>query len=181
MILEKLRRHHSETYYHSLRVSQLCFQVAHYSGMELNICLNALRAGLLHDVGKIQVPNNILSKQGRLTEEEYVFVQKHVEFGICMLKQHGCDQEILDAVERHHEREDGQGYPYRIKPNDSLSKIVAVCDVFDAMTERRSYKESLPKAYVLEQMEIGKLGAFQQNYVEALRYIVLSRTEANLI
>lgn len=181
MILVKLRNHHADSYYHSLRVSLLCFQVANNVGMDLNQCLTAVRAGMLHDVGKLRIPAHILSKSGPLSHSEYEFIQKHVEFGIRMLKKLGYRQDILDAVEGHHEREDGRGYPKRVIPKDRLTKIIAVCDVFDAMTEQRSYKESMPKEYVLEQMEMGKLGAFQHEFVEALRYIVLVETKVNAI
>ncbi|MDQ0896204.1 MULTISPECIES: HD-GYP domain-containing protein [unclassified Paenibacillus] len=179
LILERLRKHHAETYYHSLRVSQLCFQVAQMIGMDHDQSISALRSGLLHDVGKMNIPDHILSKKGKLMESEYQFIQKHVEFGVQILKDNGYEQNIISAIEGHHEREDGCGYPKQIIPEDALSKIVAVCDVYDAMTEKRSYKESLPKEFVLEQMEIGKIGAFYLQYVEALRYTVLSVSKAS--
>jgi HD-GYP domain-containing protein (c-di-GMP phosphodiesterase class II) len=82
MILDKLRNHHAESYYHSLRVSQLCFQVANNVGMDLNQCISAVRAGLLHVVGKLRIPAHILSKSGPLSHSENEFVQKHVELGV---------------------------------------------------------------------------------------------------
>ncbi|CAG7651347.1 HD-GYP domain-containing protein [Paenibacillus allorhizosphaerae] len=181
LILERLRKHHAETYYHSLRVSQLCFQVALRVGMEHDQCITALRSGSLHDVGKLKIPNQILSKQGKLTECEYQFLQKHVEYGVQLLIDNGYGQNIISAVEGHHEREDGYGYPKRMIPDDALSRIVAVCDVYDAMTEKRSYKKSLPKEFVLEQMEKGKIGAFYLPYVEALKYTVMSVSKASSV
>lgn len=177
ILLDKLRRHHSESYYHSLRVSHLCLLVANTLDLEHEMRIKAVRSGLLHDIGKIYVPLVILNKQGPLLPEEYDKVKEHVNRGIHLLKAYNYDADVLAAVSGHHERADHSGYPNGIVTKDELSKLVAVCDVFDALTEQRSYKKALNKEFVLDQMQIGKFGAFHQKYVDALKYIVTYRRE----
>jgi putative nucleotidyltransferase with HDIG domain len=174
MLMDKLRKHHAETYYHSLRVSQLCFQVASYAGMEYEVCLMAVRAGLLHDIGKLFVPSQILSKNGRLTKGEYEKVKSHVIDGVAELKGYQYKPTIIEAVLGHHEREDGSGYPNSIANISELARVVAVCDVFDAMTETRVYKSAQDKNIVLDKMIKGELGAFQMKFVGILKQVVSS-------
>src|SRR5690606_34505063 len=93
LFLDRLRKYHLQTYYHSLRVSQLCFQVARQAGMDLDQCIIGLQSGLLHDVGKLRVPKQLLSKKGALTTDEYKAVQMHVIYGVEMLKEKGYHDE----------------------------------------------------------------------------------------
>lgn len=99
-------------------------------------------AGLMHDIGKIGIPDQILNKPGRLTSDEYSIVKRHSETGAEILCEIDSFWEIADIVRYHHERYDGQGYPYGIKGNDIpfLSRMVAVCDSYDAMTSIRCYR-----------------------------------------
>jgi putative nucleotidyltransferase with HDIG domain len=175
MLMEKLRKHHAGTYYHSLRVSQLAFHIASRAGMEMGMCLSASRAGLLHDIGKIYVSSQILSKRGPLTEDEYRTVKDHVENGAAILKLHDYEESIVRALYGHHEREDGSGYPNGTTTNSELARIIAVCDVFDAMTEQRDYKPAIAKSIVLSHMHDGYWGAFKISYVEILHEVVHSK------
>ncbi|TBL75062.1 HD-GYP domain-containing protein [Paenibacillus thalictri] len=172
MLMKNLRRHHEETYYHSLRVSHLAFQLACHAGTDLGTRLAAVRAGLLHDIGKLHVPESILAKPGRLSADEYDRVKGHVNSGAVMLKELGCDSLIVDAVLGHHEREDGSGYPAGTRRNGVLAQIVAVCDVYDAMSEPRDYKPSMGNKKVLDRMLRGELGALRMDFVELLYGVV---------
>ncbi len=174
--MDRLRKHHGGTFNHSLRVSQLCFQVASKAGMPVDTCTSAMRAGLLHDIGKLFIPASILSKPEALTPAEYDQVKQHVSQGAYLLKKMSYDAHIVDAVLNHHEREDGSGYPGGIKVVSPFARLVAVCDVFDAMTEDREYKSALEKDYVLGLMMEGCVGALFMPYVHIL-YEVVKRGE----
>jgi putative nucleotidyltransferase with HDIG domain len=169
-LTDLLRKHHPETFYHSLRVAQLCFQVAKRLLLTNENCLKVMQAGLLHDIGKISVPVRILSLPTKLNEQEFAIVKQHVVIGVEILKNLNYDPEIISAVVGHHEREDGRGYPF-MNSNAQIhefARIVAVCDVYDAMTEKRSYKQSLEKKEVLRMMDEDVLGAFHSPSVKAL-------------
>jgi HD-GYP domain-containing protein (c-di-GMP phosphodiesterase class II) len=122
-------------------------------------------AGLLHDLGKLKVPDEFLEKPGKLTHEEYATVQRHSFDTFNILKTiHGL-QEIADWAAQHHERVDGSGYPYHLS-KDGISieaRIMAVADVFQALAQKRPYRDQLPPAAILrilqEQVANGKLDA----------------------
>jgi len=128
-----------------------CVNVAFYS-MLIAKWLNlpgykiheAIQAGLLHDIGKVKIPDEILNKKGKLTLEEYEVMKKHSIYGYDLIKNISeFSESIKNAVLMHHERLDGSGYPYGIS-GDSIrlyAKIVSVADVYDAMTRDRVYKK----------------------------------------
>ena len=101
-------------------------------------------AGLLHDVGKSQIPNEILNKKGQLTDAEFEIMKRHTVYGYEIIKNYKeVSFDVKRAVIMHHEKEDGTGYPFKIKGNQKnlYSKILTVADIFDAMTSERVYKE----------------------------------------
>ncbi len=103
-------------------------------------------AGLLHDIGKLHVSIDILHKEGKLTPEERFEINKHTYYTRKVLEQIQGFEDIVDYASNHHERMDGTGYPYRI-PGEKLGeleRVMAVCDVYQALTEERPYRESLP-------------------------------------
>jgi putative nucleotidyltransferase with HDIG domain len=165
-----LRKHHPDTYYHSLRVSHLCFQVAKKLSLSNDNCVKVMQAGLLHDIGKLAVPAYILSMPTRPNEQEFAVIKQHVVVGVNILRDLNYDQDILASVAGHHEREDGSGYPKMStsSQNHEFSKIVAVCDVYDAMTETRSYKKALEKNEVLLMMKNDIIGVFHKQSLIAL-------------
>ncbi|MGI2295532.1 HD-GYP domain-containing protein [Paenibacillus sp. GXUN7292] len=169
-LLEHLRKHHETTYYHSLRVAVLCYQVGVISNIEQSVIL--FRGGLFHDIGKLLIPSSVLSLRRALTLEEYALVKQHVQHGVNILKK--CDElePVIAAVEGHHEREDGGGYPFGGTSHSDLSRIVAVCDVYDSMTEEREYRRPISKWEALRLMEQGELGALSSKYIEALSKVV---------
>ena len=123
----------------------------------------------LHDVGKLGVPDAVLGKHGRLTAPEWSAMRTHPERGIYLL--HGVSflADALDAVEAHHERWDGRGYPHGLRAHDIplLGRIVAVADAFDAMTSDRPYRRGLPAEAAAAELERGRGTQFDPDVVEA--------------
>lgn len=136
--------------------------VAYYAtGLARELNLNSdmveiiRQAALLHDVGKIGIPEAILNKEGKLTEEEYEVIKGHVEASIGIIRHLPSLDYVIPAVIGHHERYDGKGYPRRIAgENIPLSaRILCIADSFDAMTTKRSYKNVIPRERALEILE----------------------------
>ena len=110
------------------------------------------QAALLHDVGKIGIPETILNKPAKLTDEEYEVIKGHVEASIGIIRHLPSLDYVIPAVIGHHERYDGKGYPRRIAGEDIplTARILCVADSFDAMTSRRCYKAGMPLERVLK-------------------------------
>ncbi len=127
---------------HSQRVAHYSKNIAIEMGMSEDKCDLIYEAGILHDIGKISIPDNILLKPSSLNELEYKLIQEHVQIGYNMLKNIPMFVEIADIVLAHHERFDGSGYPNNLMGNDIKieSQIMAIADTFDAMTTNRIYK-----------------------------------------
>ncbi|MEO3945398.1 HD-GYP domain-containing protein [Gorillibacterium sp. CAU 1737] len=133
------------TYSHSVNVSIYSLLIAKWMGLPPSEIRKAGQAGLVHDVGKLLIPEGVLNKPGALTGEEFALMQQHSRLGYEMLGRiPDLPPEVRDAALHHHERLDGNGYPTRT-PLPKLSvaaRIVAVADVFDAMTTNRIYKKA---------------------------------------
>jgi HD-GYP domain-containing protein (c-di-GMP phosphodiesterase class II) len=131
---------------HSTRLAEWGLRVARDLGVAES-CMPDLEMGaLLHDIGKIGIPDNILNKPGRLTPEEYEMVKRHPEFGWTVIRKlPGLEQTSLYVL-HHHENFDGTGYPARLKASEIPigSRIVSVIDAFDAMVSSRPYRNGLP-------------------------------------
>ncbi|MDE2056607.1 MAG: HD-GYP domain-containing protein [Betaproteobacteria bacterium] len=131
---------------HLWRVSQYCRILAEQGGLPLNQVARISFGGFLHDLGKIAVPDAILNKPGRLTEEEYEIIKTHPEVGRRLLSDHPLAGLAEVAIFSHHERPDGTGYPQRL-PLERIAvdaRIVGICDAFDAMTSTRPYRKGMP-------------------------------------
>ena len=113
------------------------------------------RAGRLHDIGKIGVPDHILRKPGPLTEAEYEIVKQHVALGDLIVRELPDLEEIRAGIRHHHERWDGKGYLHGLAGDDipKIARILAVCDAFSAMTTTRSYRKALSVDEALTRLE----------------------------
>lgn len=167
------------TYQHNIGVGILSTLIGKWmnlSGTELTILS---LAATLHDVGKVNVPTEILNKPGKLTKEEYEIMKKHTVFGYELLKEAiGLHPKVARVALQHHEREDGGGYPYGIKKDqiDLMSSIVAVADVFHALSSERPYHSQLPFHEVMQQMERGKFGELNPQIVSLFMENMIKRT-----
>jgi putative nucleotidyltransferase with HDIG domain len=130
---------------HCRRVAAYAVQLATQYGLAEDLVESIRVGGLLHDVGKLLIASNILTKPGRLTEREWQTLQSHSEQGFEMLRPLGFDDTVLDIVLYHHERHDASGYPDGLH-GDAIPfavRIVSVMDAFDALTSPRTYREAL--------------------------------------
>lgn len=139
------------TFQHSKNVAYYATELAKELNLNSDMIEVVRQAALLHDVGKIGIPETILNKPGRLTDEEYEVIKSHVESSIGIIRHLPSLDYVIPAVIGHHERYDGNGYPRRIAGEDIpiAARILCVADSFDAMTSRRCYKPGIPVDRVL--------------------------------
>lgn len=144
-MLHCMREYDDATYVHSMNVALICNVMARWLHMSEKDIATATVAGLLHDIGKTQIPDSIIKKPGKLTGDEYEIVKRHPQAGYEILKNSKLDPQILNAVLMHHERSDGTGYPLGLAGNQlgTFSKMVSIADVYDAMTSARVYRGPL--------------------------------------
>ena len=159
----------SFTFEHSENVSKYAERLAMKLGLPKEDIQTARVAGLLHDIGKIGIQDDILKKKGKLTKEEYEIIKTHVEKSVEMIHFLPHMNYVIPAVLSHHERYDGKGYPNGIKGKEIpiLGRILAVCDSFDAMVSRRAYKERLSVEYAIGELERGKGTQFDPDVAQA--------------
>ncbi len=139
---------------HSDRVARLAMQLALASGMEAPVAERVRISGILHDVGKIGVPERVLCKPGRLTDEEFGLIKQHPEIGHRILRDIPQLGDVLPGVLHHHERWDGHGYPHGLEGDEIplQARILALADSFDAMSSTRTYRSALTREKVLEEI-----------------------------
>lgn len=153
--LARLKDRDEYTYMHSVSVCALMVSLARQLGLNESLTREAGLAGLLHDVGKMAMPAQVLNKPGKLTDAEFDIMRAHPERGHAMLVHSGTMPEaVLDVCLHHHEKVDGSGYPHGLKGEQVslFARMGAVCDVYDAITSRRPYKEAWDAASSLSRM-----------------------------
>lgn len=167
------------TYQHNVGVGVLSTLIGRWLNMsEAELSVLSL-AATLHDIGKLKIPVEILNKPGKLTDEEFNLVKKHTIYGYEMLKETtGANSRITLAALQHHERNDGKGYPLGLKDEqiDSYSKIIAVADIFHAMSSKRPYHEAMPFHVIVDQMRRGSFGALDPHIVSVFLENIVKRT-----
>ena len=139
---------------HSQRVSEYSAMIAKEYGFTDEQCENLRKAALLHDIGKIAIPDNVLNKPARLTDEEYAVMKSHVTRGAEILKDFTLIDHVVEGARFHHERYDGRGYPDGLKGEEIplYGRIIAIADAFDAMTANRVYRQKQDFDYVLNEL-----------------------------
>lgn len=139
---------------HSERVAEYSVMIARKMGFSEAECENLRKAALLHDIGKIGVPDAILNKPSRLTDEEYAIMKTHVTKGAEILKNFTGIDHVVEGALYHHERYDGHGYVHGLKGKDIplYGRIIGVADAFDAMTANRVYRKQLDIEYVKQEL-----------------------------
>ncbi|MDR2460707.1 MAG: HD domain-containing protein [Deltaproteobacteria bacterium] len=142
---------------HSLRVAELSKELATKYGLPNDVVDNVYLGGLLHDVGKLGVPDYILNKPGKLTKDEFKIISSHPSIGHDIMGNIKLPDIIMRAILEHHERLDGKGYPLGLKDMELtlVGKIIKIADVFDALCNKRQYKEPLPHETVYKILKKG--------------------------
>lgn len=142
---------------HSIRVAEYTRMLAEQAYTDSDELHNIYNIALLHDIGKIGIPDSIISKSGKLTDEEYNIIKGHTLTGAKILSEIKSAPELIYGAKYHHERYDGKGYPCGLKGEEipEVSAIIAVADAYDAMTSNRSYRKLLPQETVKQEIEKG--------------------------
>ena len=140
---------------HSDRVSEYSVLIGKHLGLPDADIENLRLGGLFHDIGKIGVPDSILQKEAKLTDDEYSQIKQHPNIGVHILSHAKIFKDILPIVEHHHEKYDGSGYPGKLKGENIpyLARITAIADSFDAMNSKRSYRDPLPIEVIISEFE----------------------------
>lgn len=142
---------------HSIRVAEYTRMLAEQVYTDQDEIHSIYNIALLHDIGKIGIPDSIISKPGKLTDEEYNIIKGHTLTGAKILSEIKSAPELIYGAKYHHERYDGKGYPCGLKGEEipEISAIIAVADAYDAMTSNRSYRKLLPQETVKQEIEKG--------------------------
>lgn len=182
-MLHAMRNKDDLTYVHSVNVAL----IASIIGKWLNFSEEDIKiltlAGLLHDIGKLLVPDKILNKPGALTDNEYEIMKHHVNLGYEQIKDKDLPLPVKEAVLLHHEKCDGSGYPFGLKSDDIpvIAKIITIADVYDAMTAARIYRASICPFEVVKMMYQDTFTKFDPVYVVPfLKNVVASYIGTNV-
>ncbi|MDE6030587.1 MAG: HD-GYP domain-containing protein [Oscillospiraceae bacterium] len=161
---------------HSLRVAQYSKMIAEKLGFSEEECSRIYYIALMHDCGKIYIPDQILSKPGKLTDEEYEIMKKHTVFGGEILRDFTAIDNMTMGALSHHERYDGKGYPYGIAGEEIplIARIICVSDAFDAMNSRRCYRNSLSEDVIISELHNNKGKQFDPTIIDCLLSLIES-------
>jgi putative nucleotidyltransferase with HDIG domain len=165
-----------ETEGHSQRVTELAVNLARSMGMKGKDLVNLSRGALLHDIGKMGVPDNILRKEGPLTDEEWVSMRLHPTYARDLLESIGYLQDAIDVPYGHHEKWDGTGYPRGLKGEQIpfAARIFAIVDVYDALTSDRPYRKAWTREKTIEHITMESGTHFDPRVVEAFLALLAS-------
>ncbi|WP_028390282.1 HD domain-containing phosphohydrolase [Bacillus cihuensis] len=161
------------TYNHGIRVANYSVKIASKLNFSKDQMKDLYLAAELHDIGKINIPLEILQKPGKLTKEEFDIIKKHSKDGADIVSETSYKY-LADIIEQHHERLNGSGYPNALKEDEILlpAKIIGVADTFDAMTEDRAYRKAFSAQFAMEEIK-GLTGThYDINVVEALESVL---------
>jgi putative nucleotidyltransferase with HDIG domain len=161
---------------HSERVAMLAAMIAEALGQPKEQVERIRVAGIVHDIGKIGVPEHILTKPDRLTDEEFAIIKTHPEVGYSILESVHELVDVMPAVLHHHERWDGKGYPHGLAglKIPEIARILGVADAFDAMSSTRAYRQGMSTDRALEQIRLGSGTQFDPRIAEAFLQLDLS-------
>ncbi len=167
------------THQHSMCVAEYAVLIAQemncFKWWQRSKALSSLRkAAQMHDIGKIGIPDSVLNKVGRLTDDEYAKMKSHVVGGAEILKDFTLVEHVVDGTRYHHERYDGRGYPDGLKGEEIplFGRIIGVADAFDAMTSNRVYRNHMDTDYVMNEMKRGRGTQFDPDALDAFLRLV---------
>ena len=167
---------------HSVRVAEYSAEIARRAGYDVSALQRIYITGLLHDVGKIGIPDAIINKNGKLDDEEYAIIKTHPEKGAAILSNIQDMPELSIGARWHHERFDGKGYPEGLMGEDipEMARIIAIADAYDAMTSNRSYRRSLPQEVVRGEIEKGRGTQFDPIFADIMLQMIDEDTGYNM-
>ena len=159
---------------HSKRVAIYSAQIARAYGLDEKQCRDIEWSAQMHDIGKIGIPDAILNKPARLTDDEYSTMKSHTTRGAEILKDFTLLDNVIDGAQYHHERYDGRGYPRGLKGEEIplFARIIGVADAFDAMTANRIYRQQMDFSYVLGEMQRCRGTQFDPKFVDILLKLI---------
>lgn len=166
-MLNNMRTVDDSVYAHSLNVALISRMIGRWLKMDTHDLKILTLAGLLHDIGKAKIPEEVLNKPGSLTDEEFNLIKSHTKLGYEILKKQDIDSRIKKAALMHHERCDGSGYPSGLTEDniDSFAMIIAIADVYDAMTAARAYRAPLCAFQVISNFEKDGYQKYHTKYI----------------
>jgi putative nucleotidyltransferase with HDIG domain len=166
-MMQYIHNFDDNTYVHSLNVAIICNIIGRWLHFTPEDLETITLCGLLHDVGKLLVPTEIILKPSKLTKEEYYTIQTHALLGFDLLQNQELDDRIKNVALLHHERCDGSGYPYGYKGDliDSYTKLVSIADVYDAMASPRVYRGPLCPFEVMSIFEVEGYKKYDPKYL----------------
>lgn len=159
---------------HSMRVAKYSREIAKRLGWQDEEVANLYNMALLHDIGKIGIPDAILNKPARLTDEEFTIMKTHTKIGGEILKDITVIENVAGGALYHHERYDGHGYMLGLKGEEIpiFARIIGIADAYDAMTSDRAYRKKLPMDVVIGELEKGRNTQFDGNLVDIMMTII---------
>ena len=180
-ILSTLHEKNKREEQHSHRVSAICVELGRALGMVEGELKELRTVGLLHDIGKIAIEENILNKPGKLDEHEWEEIKRHPEIGYRILSTVNDMAEMAEYVLAHHERWDGTGYPKGLRGEEIplVSRIIAIADTFDAITSSRSYRNAASREYAIKELMDHRGTQFEPMLVELFVQNVVGRIQEN--
>jgi putative nucleotidyltransferase with HDIG domain len=154
---------------HSERVTKLALKIGRLLGLPREEMDVLHRAGLLHDIGKLGIPMDILDKEGKLTRKEEQLMREHVRLGLRILEPIAAYDDVISVVSHHHESFNGDGYPDGLagKAISLGGRIFAVADSFDALTSNRPYRQALDRDFAIEMIKRGRGSRYDPDIVQA--------------
>ena len=166
-LLSNMHTYDDETFAHSMNVALICNLFAKWLHLSEEEITTATLCGLLHDIGKLTIPESILRKPAKLSSPEYTRIKDHARAGYEILRKNGLDPHICNAALMHHERCDSTGYPLRLRSDqiDPFAKIVAIADVYDATTSPRVYRGPMCPFDVIDIFEQDGLQKYDPKFI----------------
>ena len=166
-MIHNMRSSDDTIYTHSLNVAMIARILGKWLKWPKEDLDQLVIAGLVHDIGKILIPPEILNKEGKLTDEEFALIKSHAQKGYDLIKDTNLDPRVKKAALMHHERCDGSGYPMRLQEIliEDFAMIIAIADVYDAMTATRKHRSAMCPFQVISQFESDGLQKYKPEYI----------------
>ena len=177
-MLRSVRGHDDYSYVHSLRVATFLSLFGHTIGIKGDDLMMLSTGGLVHDIGKMSIPNEVLNKPGRLEGDEWATMQSHVSRTLAALENSSdIPHAVITVAAQHHEKLDGSGYPKGLKGKElnDLARMATIVDIFGALTDRRCYKDPMPPEKALDIMT-DMVGALDMQLLVLFREMLLDAT-----